>query len=167
MFSKADPLIQERAAALRILEEQGLASGIKGGMKVPWSSACQMTTQARELLELARPWPGRFVLRVSGRSSDETFNIDLDFHRPNGQRETGVQTIGGLITLGSSIYLGSILQYRALEAVAKFKELRRNEELDQYSALSAIQLLQECSRAGLDINLEAYDESWKFPNLMQ
>lgn len=158
VFSKASPLVQERAASLRILEEQGLASSIHGGMKVPWVSVCQLSTQARELLELPLRWPGRIVLRVAGRSSDQNFDIFLDFHKPNGDREESVQTSGGLIVWGDSIYLACGLQYRALEALAEFKALGKSGDLDQYAALSSIQILQECSRAGLEIDLEAYDE---------
>ena len=157
-FSRADSQTQERAALLRVLEEQGEASRIHGGMHVLWNSACRLTRSVRELLELPNRWPGSLVLQVRGRSSDSDFDLDFKFHRPNGNQERGVFTKGGLTSLGSSQYLADTLQYAALAALEEFKQSRSEGKLDQYTALSTLQRLQAASNEGLDIDLEAYRE---------
>ena len=155
---KSTALLMERVALLRIIEEQGAAEQIHNGLRVYWPSACQLSPAERETLDLPPPWAGSLTLRVNGLSHNPDFDLSFEFVRPNRDVERGIHPQGAIIALGTEYYLASPLQFRALEALLKFKEHKVKGALDQYQALSTLGELQSAKLAGLDINLEAYDE---------
>lgn len=156
--TKSSPILQERAAILRVLEEQGAAEPIHDGMSISWENASLLQPSTRETLDLPPPWSGSLVVRVNGLSHQNDFDLFFDFVRPNRKAERGVQPTGALISIGSERYLASYLQFRALDALQKFKEQKEHGTLDQYSALSTLEELRSAKAGGLDINLDAYDE---------
>jgi SNF2 family DNA or RNA helicase len=167
-FKKSNPLdfsstpskeqsTNERAALLRILEEQNGGKPINNGIKFDWDVVCSIPSNARQSLRLPNPWYGSFSLTVHGRSVDPDFNIRIKLLRPNEQHEEGVDIKGGLFKIGHQCYLADALQYKALCVLEDFQHKRKNG-LTQYQSLSALKELQDLAQKGLDIDLNAFNE---------
>lgn len=147
----------ERAALLRLVAEQCEALEIKDGIRLEWAAACQLPTEAREVLGLPREWLGSFGVEYTGLTKSPDFKISLKLIKPNGEQEQGVNIEGRLFKIGPETYLADWSQYKLLQVVKDFEQARE-VGLTQYESLSALEKLQALSSEGLEIDLNAFDE---------
>lgn len=154
----APSFLQLQYVMLQMLVESGEASEINSGFFIADDGATQLSEEDRDLLNLPRPWPGRFELSVSGHTFSTNFSVKLNLLEEPNNRITFFEVKGPILSLGAGEeYLPSPAQMRLLNAVKQHEALPIHERTEVKNLLTVFEL-QQAQKEGARIDLRQFEK---------
>ena len=140
---------------LRMLQEQGAAEAIANGFRLPADVVVALDEEQRSLLRLPRTFPGRFLSKISGRTGNSGFRVQLSLRLDDG--EAPISLKGPFLDLGGGeLYLLTPAELLGLQAWRKHCELPP-EARGEAANLRLMAALQTAARSGMDIDLGHFE----------
>ncbi len=157
-LGSASPWLLNQFIHLQMLTEEGIAEPRESGFFIFTEEAVRLENDLKYLLQFPPPWPGQFNVSYKNHTTSNGFDIALQLIDTDGEKTECYQVKGPLIILAETeIYLPSIEQWIAIEAIEKHKMLSTNER-SEYANLLAIDQLQQAKQAGATINLRHFND---------
>ncbi len=150
-----DAALQYQFITLQMLAEEGQAEAIPNGFFLPSDNATRLVESDRLLLELPKPWSGKFQVGFSGKTTQPSFACELTLIETNGERVLPSQYSfhGPLLKLTEAEqYLPSPEQWHLFKAVQQHQALRA-EERGEYQNLLAVYQMQQARAGGCVVDL--------------
>ncbi len=154
-------LAQHQYLRMVMLLEEGLAVELRYGIRLDADTAVTLDDDSRFLFNLPPRWPGRFVLRAQGLTTQPGFALQLLLTSLQGNARVPGEAIahyrlhGPLLELSASeVFLPDPWQWLALSAVARHAAL--DGAGDEYQNLWAIHQVLHAAAHGLDVDMGAF-----------
>ena len=141
---------------LQQLAESGEASSDGSAIHVPSDILCRLDDNARDILNLPPVWPGSMEVRVRGITDRPDFSLELKLLLP-GERSSCSYTLEGpFLRADGKLYLPDALQWTALQAVEKHRNIPSGTRKEADN-LRLVYTLQQAKKKGLRIDLRRYE----------
>lgn len=141
--------------ALRMLEEQGLATMLPNGFHILAPDLAGLDDEQAEVLRLPGRFPGSFVTRIHGRTGHSGFRVELRASLPDG--EAPFRRKGPLLQMTSTEFYRLIpAELMGLEAWEHHQDLAP-ESRSEAANLRLMAELQTAARSGMRIDLSHFE----------
>ena len=151
----AESLCAYQILLLQQLLEAGEASSDGSEIHVASDMLCRLDDNARDILNLPPAWPGSMEVRVRGITAKPDFSLELELLYPGDASTSGYTMQGPILEAKGKQYLPDALQWTALEAVEKHKQLPSGMRTEADN-LRTVYVLQQAQKEGLSIDLRRY-----------
>ncbi|SEH07342.1 DEAD/DEAH box helicase [Candidatus Venteria ishoeyi] len=148
-------LVLHQFLRMQMLLEEGIAQDLPCGIFLAPADAAALDADSRYIFNLPAPWPGAMQLQISGRSTEDSFALQLNLRSQDDELIRYYQFDSPLLQLSESeIYLPDALQWDALNTIAEHQHSPHQE----YDNLAAVNRLISASKAGLDLDCAAFND---------
>lgn len=152
---QATSWIQHQHVFLNMLVEQGLAEPIPNGFIIEDEHAVRLDKEARALLQLPPAWNGKVNARVKGEIRKSNFKVSLQCTDDKGLYSSAYILKGPILFFSErQQYLLNNIQLNVFNSLAAHKKSKK----DEFDNLLLINQLQECSLAGVEIDLSHFNQ---------
>lgn len=155
---EASSWLMHQKVALSMLDEEGVACKTGEDFLIPTEYAVSLDKDTAKLLNLPKPYSGRFEISVSGKSTSNEFSIRIIPIFPDGTKAPHFTLLGPYLSFGErERYLLSSDQFLVVSSVETHSNLPSEEKTENRN-LNLVATLQQAKKQGVDLDLSHFND---------